>query len=59
MAESKKIKLCMNPKLLPPEIEEKILKLLNCKDVCQAQLICRRWNEIIKRGNLLKNAASK
>ena len=59
MAESKKIDLSMNLNLLPPEMVEKILKLLNFNDICQAQLICRRWNEIIKKGNLVQNAASK
>ena len=59
MAVSNEIKLSMNLNLLPPEMEEKILKFLNWKDICQAQLICRRWNEIIKKGNLVKNAASK
>ena len=53
MAESKKIDLSMNFDLLPPEMVEKILKLLNWMDICRAQLICRRWNEIIKKGNLV------
>ena len=39
------MKLSMN--ILPPEMLVKILKLLKYKDLCQAQLICRRWNEII------------
>ena len=59
MAESNEIKLRMNLNLLPPEMVEKILKFLNWKDLCQAQLICRRWNEIIKKANLVKNAESK
>ena len=45
MAETKKMKLSMN--ILPPEMLVKIFKLLKYKDLCQAQLICRRWNEII------------
>ena len=45
--------------ILPPEMLEKILKLLNFKDTCQANLVCRRWNEIIVNGNLVKKASSK
>ena len=47
MAEAKKMKLSVN--ILPPEIIEKIFKLFKYKDLCQAQLICRRWNDIIKK----------
>ena len=43
--------------ILPPEIIEKILKLLSFKEVCQAQLICARWKNIIQKGNLVKKAA--
>ena len=43
--------------ILPTEILEKIFKLLSYKTVCQAQLICRRWKEIIVRGNLLKKSS--
>ena len=35
------------------------IKLLNCKDLCQAQLVCRRWKEIIDLGNLKKKATGK
>ena len=45
--------------ILPPEMAEKILKLLNFKDICQAQLVCKRWKEIIFEGNLLKKVAGK
>ena len=45
--------------ILPPEMVEKILKLLNYKDICQAQLVCRRWKEIIDLGNLMKKSKSK
>ena len=45
--------------ILPPEMLEKILKLLNFKDICQANLVCRRWNEIIVKGNVLKKASGK
>ena len=60
MVEIKLIKLSVNPNILPPEILEKILKLLNYKDLCQTELICKRWKEIVinlKRkalGNILK-----
>ena len=45
--------------ILPPEMLEKILKLLNFKDICQANLVCKRWNEIIVKGNLVKKVAGK
>ena len=45
--------------ILPPEIVEKILKFLNYKDICQAQLTCRRLKEIIDNGNLVRKASSK
>ena len=45
--------------ILPPEMLEKILKLLNFKDICRANLVCRRWNEIIVNGNVLKKALGK
>ena len=44
---------------LPPEMLEKILRLLNFKDTCQANLVCKRWNEIIVKGNLVKKVAGK
>ena len=44
---------------LPPEILEYIFKFLNYKEICQAQLICRKWKEIIDNGNLLKKALGK
>ena len=64
---SQKIRLCGMMKnlsipminILPPELLEKILKLLNFKDICQANLVCRRWNEIIGNGNFVKKALSK
>ena len=56
MAEAKKISLSV---ILPPEIIEKILKLLNIKEICQAKLVCRRWKEIILRGNILKKYSGK
>ena len=45
--------------ILPPEMLEKILKLLHFKDTCQANLVCKRWNEIIVKGKVLKKAAGK
>ena len=45
--------------ILPPEMLEKILKLLNLKEICHAQLVCKRWKEIIAEGNLVKNVAGK
>ena len=59
MLEAKKIRLSTINDMLPPEIIEKILKLLNFKEQCQAQLICRRWKIIIEKGNLLIKAAGK
>ena len=44
---------------LPPEMVEKILKLLNIKEICQSRMICKQWKEIIDKGNLLKKAAGK
>ena len=38
---------------------EKILRLLSTKEICQAKLICRRWKEIIVKGNLVKKASGK
>ena len=45
--------------ILPPEMLEKILKLLKLKEICQAQLVCKTWKEIIARGNLVKKVAGK
>ena len=44
---------------LPPEMLEKILKLLSNKEIYQTQLVCRRWNEIIVKGILVKRAKGK
>ena len=65
---SQKLRLCGMMKnlsiptminILPPELLEKIFKLLNFKDTCQANLVCRRWNEIIVNGNVLKKSSGK
>ena len=45
--------------ILPPEMLEKILKLLNFKDTCQANLVCKRWNEIIVKGEFLEKSSGK
>ena len=45
--------------VLPPEMLEKILKVLNFKDICRAKLVCKRWNEIIVNGKVLKKVAGK
>ena len=45
--------------ILPPEMAEKILKLLKLKEICQAKLVCKRWKEIIVKGNLVKKVAGK
>ena len=57
MADAKRIKLSVSINNLPPEMVEKILKLLNMKKICQARLICKQWKEIIDKGNLLKKAS--
>ena len=45
--------------ILPPEMLEKIIKFLKLKEICQAQLICKRWKDIIVKGNLVKKIAGK
>ena len=58
--DAKKKKLSVsNFNNLPPEMVEKILKLLKINEICQAKLICKRWKEIIDKGNILKKAAGK
>ena len=59
MADETKISLCIIENVLPPELVEKILKLLTYNDICKAQLICKRWKEIIDKGNLMKKASGK
>ena len=53
------MKLPIINEILPPEILEKIFKLLYYKEICQAQLICRKWKKIIDTGNLLKKVLGK
>ena len=57
--QAKKRRLSDVENILPPEMVEKILKLLNFKDICQAQLVCKRWKDIIVKGNLVKKVAGK
>ena len=45
--------------VLPPEMVERIFKFLDFKEVCQAQRVCKRWKEIIDKGNLVKHATGK
>ena len=57
MSDAKRMKLSANFNNLPPEMVQRILKLFNFEDICQARLICKRWKEIIDKGNLVKEAA--
>ena len=59
MAASNYIEFSQIENVLPPELIEKILKLLGYKDICQAQLSCRRWREIVGMGNLVNLAKGK
>ena len=59
MAEAKRMRLSPIHEILPLEMVEKVLKLLNYKDIKQAKLICRKWKEIINNGNLVKKASGK
>ena len=45
--------------ILPPEMAEKILKLLKLKEICQAKLVCKRWKDIVVKGNLVTKVAGK
>ena len=57
--QAKKKKLSDVENILPPEMLEKMLKFLKLKEICQAQLICKRWKDIIVKGNLVKKIAGK
>ena len=59
MAVANKISFSVCEIDLPSEMVDKILKLLSYKDIWQAQLVCRRWKEIIDMGNLVKKAKGK
>ena len=57
--QAKKRRLSDIENILPPEMVEKILKLITCRDICQAKLVCKRWKNIIVKGNLVKKVAGK
>ena len=59
MTEEKKMTFTTNVTILPPEIIEKVLKFFTYEKIYQAQLVCRRWKDIIAKGNLLKRVAGK
>ena len=59
ITEAKKMELSTIHEILPPEMVEKILKVVNYKDIYQSQLVCKRWKEIIDKGNLKKKATGK
>ena len=59
MERANKANMSLILNMLPPEMLEKILKLLKLKEICQAQLVCKRWNDIIIKGNLVKKVAGK
>ena len=57
--QAKKRRVSDAENILPPEMVEKILKLLKLKEISQAQLVCKRWKDIIVEGNVLKKVAGK
>ena len=59
MEEANKANMCSIHNMQPPEMLEKIFKLLKLKEICQAKLVCKRWKEIIVKGNLVKKVAGK
>ena len=59
MVEVKKMRFSVIHDILPSEMVEKILKLLNFKDICQTQLVCKRWKDIVVKGNLVTKVAGK
>ena len=59
MERANKANMSLILNMLPPEMLEKILKLLKLKEICQAQLVCNMWKEIIVKGNLVKKVAGK
>ena len=56
-AKAKKMITGLNINSLPPELMEKILIPLTVKEIYNAQLICRKWKDIIDKCNLLKKAS--
>ena len=59
MEEAKVNNLPISLNSLPPELVEKILKLFTFKEISNIQLTCKRWKDIIVKGNLLKKASGK
>ena len=59
MEEANKANMSLILYMPPPEMLEKILKLLKLKEICQAQLVCKTWKGIIVKGNLVKKVAGK
>ena len=59
MEEANKTNMSLILYMLPTEMLEKILKLLKLKEICQAQLVCKRWKDIIVKGNFVKKASGK
>ena len=57
--EAKKPKLSAKHHILPPEIVEKIISFLSHEEIAQTKLICKRWNEIVVKGSLLKKSYEK
>ena len=53
---SKKIKMSVSCNSLPPEMVVRIFQHLNLTEMCRAQLVCKRWKEIIEKFNLVKEA---
>ena len=43
--------------ILPPEMLEKIFKLLNYKEICLSKQVCKRWKMIIVKFRLLEKAS--
>ena len=59
MAETKRMNISAINDILPPEMVEKVFKLLNYEEINQARLICRKWREIIDNGKLVTKASGK
>ena len=59
MAETKRMNISAINDILPPEMVEKVFKLLNYEEINQARIICRKWREIIDNGKLVTKASGK
>ena len=55
--------LCTKPENLYTSMHlfdgPRLFDRLEYEEICQAQLICRKWKEIIDNGNLLKKGSGK